>query len=383
MLVNGSVNGAGGGYLSYVAATNTLHLRNDTDTAWSGGVVGSAGVLSNGQVTIGLAGVSVSLSGNDLVLRVPIVFPPSFNGLKNIYLMALDPGGAAPAGWLHKGTFLVDAGLTPPTNLVAQTNGLSVALSWTAAPGALFYQIEAGSTPLASNLGIFNVGTATSVQTSQRAGTYFVRVRAATAPGLSVPSNEVTFVLSPPGACAAPPPPPTGHAVQVANLNVALSWNASAGATSYVLEAGTSSGLANLLNLNVGTATTLAAAGPRGSFFTRVRAVNACGMSGPSNEASFTLGCSAPPVAPTMLTFSKAGSLVTLNWSAAPGAASYRLRVGTAPGLTNLLDADVGGVTGLQANAAGLPPGQYFVRVVAVNACGISAASNEVSIPLP
>jgi hypothetical protein len=383
MLVNGSVNSAGGGYLSYVAATNTLHLRNDTDTAWSGGAVGSAGVLSNGQVTIGLAGVSVSLSGTDLVLRVPIAFQPSFNGLKNIYLMALDPGGAAPAGWLHKGTFLVNAGLTPPTNLVAQTNGLSVALSWTGAPGTLFYQLEAGSTPLASNLGIFNVGTATSVQTSTHAGTYFVRVRAASGPGLSVPSNEVTFVLSPPAACAAPPPPPTGHAVQVANLNVALSWNASAGATSYVLEAGTSSGLANLLNLNVGTATTLAAAGPRGSFFTRVRAVNACGKSEPSNEASFTLGCSAPPVAPTMLTFSKAGSLVTLNWSAAPGAASYRVRVGTAPGLNNLLDADVGGVTGLQANAAGLPTGQYFVRVVAVNTCGISAASNEVSVPLP
>jgi hypothetical protein len=62
---------------------------------------------------------------------------------------------------------------------------------------------------------------------------------------------------------------------------------------------------------------------------------------------------------------------------------SYRLRVGTAPGLSNLLDTDVGGLTALQANAAGLPPAQYFVRVVAVNACGLSGESNEVSIPIP
>ncbi len=84
-----------------------------------------------------------------------------------------------------------------------------------------------------------------------------------------------------------------------------------------------------------------------------------------------------------MLTFSKTGSLVTLNWTAAAGAASYRLRVGTAPGLTNLLDADMGGVTGVQANAAGLPPGPYFARVVAVNACCVSAASKQVSVPVP
>ena len=130
MLVNGSLNGAGGVYLTYVAATNSLFLRNDTDTAWAGAVVGSAGTLSNGQVTIDLAGVSVSTSGTDLVLRVPVVFRPSFNGPKNIYLEAFDPGGAAPAGWLHKGTFFVNAGNSTP-QMVSVDPGSGTGLSRT------------------------------------------------------------------------------------------------------------------------------------------------------------------------------------------------------------------------------------------------------------
>lgn len=274
-------------------------------------------------------------------------------------------------------------GPAAPTNLVAQTSGLTVGLTWTASAGALSYQLEAGSTALASDLAILNVGNVTSLAAPAPAGRYFVRVRAVTAGGLSGPSNEVTFVLAPPGACTSPPLAPTGHAAQVANFNVALSWGASAGATSYVLEAGNATGLANLVNTNIGATTALATVGPPGTFFTRVRAVNACGASVPSNEVSFTLGCSGPPVAPTALTFAKAGSLVTISWSGAAGAVSYRLRVGTAPGLSNLLDADVGGVTALQANVAGLPAGQYFVRVVASNACGVSAPSNEVPIPIP
>lgn len=274
-------------------------------------------------------------------------------------------------------------GPAAPTNLVAQANGLTVALSWTAAPGALSYQLEAGSSALAANLAVFTVGNVTSLLAPAPAGRYFVRVRAVTAAGLSGPSNEVTFVLAPPGACTSPPPAPGGHTAQVAGLNVALSWGGAAGATSYVLEAGSASGLANLFNANVGAATALASAAPAGRYFTRVRAVNACGTSGPSNEVSFTLGCIGPPPAPASLAFSKAGSLVALTWSAAQDAVSYRLRVGTATGLTNLLDADLGAATGLQANAAGLPPGQYFARVVAVNACGVSGPSNEVVIPVP
>lgn len=114
MLINRSVSGAGGVYVTYVSATNSLFLRNDNDTAWAGASVGSVGSLSNAQVTIDLAGVSVSTSGTDLMLRVPVVFQPSFNGPKNIYLEALDPVGTSPGGWLLKGTFFVNSGNSAP-----------------------------------------------------------------------------------------------------------------------------------------------------------------------------------------------------------------------------------------------------------------------------
>ncbi|HEX5216125.1 MAG TPA: kelch repeat-containing protein [Vicinamibacterales bacterium] len=122
VIVNSNLAGANALYLDYTAASNTLALRNVADTAWTAGVVGSAGVLSNGLVSIDLAGVSVSTSATDLVLQVPVIFQPAFNGPKNIYLQALDSGGAAPAGWLHAGTFFVNAGNSAPQAISVSPN---------------------------------------------------------------------------------------------------------------------------------------------------------------------------------------------------------------------------------------------------------------------
>lgn len=82
------------------------------------------------------------------------------------------------------------------------------------------------------------------------------------------------------------------------------------------------------------------------------------------------------PGAPQNFGFSVNGALVALQWGApnAGGApASYIIEAGSAPGLSNLAVAPVGG------NAAQVqaPAGTYFVRIKARNACGMSGASNE------
>jgi predicted phage tail protein len=59
------------------------------------------------------------------------------------------------------------------------------------------------------------------------------------------------------------------------------------------------------------------------------------------------------------------------------------MRVGTAPGVTNLADLDVGATTSLAVNLAGIAPGTYYVRVSAVSACGIGGPSNEVALSVP
>ena len=70
---------------------------------------------------------------------------------------------------------------------------------------------------------------------------------------------------------------------------VTLFWIAAAGApTSYVLEAGSFAGGANVAVSDTGTAATSLTASNvgAGTYFVRVRARNACGTGGASNEAA-------------------------------------------------------------------------------------------------
>jgi hypothetical protein len=145
----------------------------------------------------------------------------------------------------------------------------------------------------------------------------------------------------------------------------------------HLLEAGTGPGLANLTTLTLsGLSTVFDVQAPPGTYFVRLRARNACGTSAPSAEVVVTVGtgCVAPS-APT-LAATVSGQIVTLNWSPPPIGTppyTYTLLAGSSPGSSNLANAPMGALTFFQTNA---PPGTYYVRVVATNACG-SSTSNE------
>jgi hypothetical protein len=133
----------------------------------------------------------------------------------------------------------------------------------------------------------------------------------------------------------------------------------------------------------VGDVTTFAATAGAGTYLTRIRAVNACGVSPPSVEVPVTLGCTAQSVIPAGLTVVKTAGTAVFSWTPPLGALSYRLRVGTAPGAANAADLDVGSGTSLAVSLAGVPPGLYYARVVAISACGVSAPSNDVAVAVP
>jgi hypothetical protein len=196
------------------------------------------------------------------------------------------------------------AGLLAPTapgNLVASAVGSSVTLRWVAPSGGDLptgYIIEAGSLPGAANLANFATGnTSTSFFASGIGnGTYYVRVRALNSAGPSAPSNEATLIVAS-GPCVAPAPPSALTIVSNSGGTVVLSWASASGSpSSYSVEAGSSPGLANLANSDVGLTTTLTATGVgAGTYYVRVRARNACGTSGPSNEIVVTVAAVGTP----------------------------------------------------------------------------------------
>lgn len=103
-----------------------------------------------------------------------------------------------------------------------------------------------------------------------------------------------------PGPGSGAPPAPTLGFVATEPDTFDLSWTASPGATSYLLEGGTFTGSTNLFLTDTGsTATTHHESGaPPNYYYMRVRAKNATGVSEPSNEVQFGLGGKTAPTPP-------------------------------------------------------------------------------------
>jgi sugar lactone lactonase YvrE len=182
--------------------------------------------------------------------------------------------------------------------------------------------------------------------------------------------------------------PPTAFAASVSGHSVALSWTAPASGdapASYVLEAGSSSGLSDLANTDTGSslAALTATDVPAGSYYVRVRARSAAGTSAPSNEIVVTVTgtspCAAAPGAPAALSAVVTGTSLTLTWQAPAGGcapAAYVIDAGSAPGLSNLASFSTGN-NSTSFSAGGIGAGTYYVRVRSSNGGRTSASSNE------
>jgi hypothetical protein len=184
-----------------------------------------------------------------------------------------------------------------PTNLASAVQGSTVSLSWSPGAGTVgpfIYQLEVGSSQGASNLVVTHVASSGLLTNNVPNGLYWVRVRTATAAGMSGPSNEISVQVG----CVAAPPAPMGLQAQASGNTVSIGWQPAAGATGYVLEAGSGPGAADQAVLPLGAAGLVANA-PNGTYYVRVRALNACGSSAPSGEAVVDVGVAGVPVAPT------------------------------------------------------------------------------------
>jgi plastocyanin len=280
-----------------------------TWTAPSGGDAASSYVVEAGSASglidlanfdTGNAAVTLTVTGvpaGSYFVRVRAKTSAGFGNASNEVILTVAGGACTTAPGA-------------PTSLVATVSGTSVSLSWkTAAAGCTptGYVLEAGSASGLSNLANFNTGfTVTSFSASGIApGTYFVRVRAANTGGSSAASNEVTVVTSVPPCTA--PSAPSGLAASVSGATVTLSWTAASGTpTSYHVEIGTASGSSNVSSTDTGsTATSASTTLSAATYFIRVKAVNACGTSSASNEATATTTSTTP--APAVITITSSG----------------------------------------------------------------------------
>jgi hypothetical protein len=149
---------------------------------------------------------------------------------------------------------------------------------------------DAGSAPGLSNIAVYDSGSAdtTFFVAGVPPGTYYVRIRARNAAGISEPSNEIVVRIdgNPTTGVSSCPTlnPPIGLTSTITGSAVRLGWTASAGATSYRIEAGSVPGASDLFNGDVGNLATLEAIVSPGDYWVRVRANSVCRTSAPSRE---------------------------------------------------------------------------------------------------
>jgi hypothetical protein len=258
-----------------------------------------------------------------------------------------------------------------------------LAMDWS--PSALggpatSYIVEAGSGPGRSDIGAINNGTdePTFSYEGVPPGLYYTRVRAVGPGGVSPPSREVAFAAGGPG-CTGPPHAPPFNA-GVSGITVDLNWaHAIGNGSTYRLHAGTALGDASIGTFNLGNATSFSAAAGPGAFFTRMQALNPCGISALTGDHLISVAGVAPP-APPAATSIVAGNTVTIQWNAVPGATGYKLDAGTGPTLANVVSFPTPNTS---LTAPGVPSGTYYVRIFAIGAAGTSFPSNELVVIVP
>lgn len=174
----------------------------------------------------------------------------------------------------------------------------------------------------------------------------------------------------------APPAAPTGLAATAGNAQVALTWNASSGATSYNVKRGTATGGPYPTVFPSTTSSYTDTTAVNGTtYYYVVSAVNSGGESANASEVSATPV--PPPPVPTGLSAVAGNTQVALTWAASTGTTSYNVKRGTvtggpyttisSPTATSYTDSSVVNNT------------TYYYVVSAVNASGESANSSQVS----
>jgi hypothetical protein len=107
VVVNSSLSGYQGCYVSIDPVHKTLLLLDDSAVVWQGPItLPTASTLGNSQCTINGGSSSIGLSGNNATVNLAISFATGFVGAKTVYGYAQAAGGLN-SGWTALGNWTV------------------------------------------------------------------------------------------------------------------------------------------------------------------------------------------------------------------------------------------------------------------------------------
>ncbi|HEY1787403.1 MAG TPA: NPCBM/NEW2 domain-containing protein [Verrucomicrobiae bacterium] len=210
-----------------------------------------------------------------------------------------------------------------PTGLTASP-GEDIVLNWNPSLAAISYNVKRATISGGPYSTIANVPVTTFTDSNVVSGTaYYYAVSAVSGFGESTNSGEVSAA-----PCNVPSPPANVLTVG-SNSLVTITWNSSAGATSYNVYRFT--GSTPPIPIASGLVATHFTDSPVGAAATNyylVTAANACNQSGWS---AFD-GAVTPPAAPTGLTATPGNSEVEIDWNGPAGGAAFNVKRSNANG---------------------------------------------------
>ncbi len=295
---------------------------------------------------------------------------------------ATNAGGTS--GWSTPTWSFTTIVAAPPTpTLSSPTNGLtgvsiSPTLSWNASAGAATYELQVSTSSTFATTVYDNstlTGTSQAISGLSNNTPYYWRVDATNAGGTSGWSTPtwsfMTIVAAP--VLLSPANGSTG-----VSTSLTLSWNPSAGATSYELQVSTSSSFGTTVYDNsslTGTSQVVSGLSNNTLYYWRVSASNAGGTSGWSTVWNFTTIVAAPVLLSPANGSTGISTSPVPSWNASAGATSYELQVSTSSSFGTTVY-DNSSLTGTSQVVSGLSNGTlYYWRVSASNAGGTSGWS--------
>jgi hypothetical protein len=233
----------------------------------------------------------VTLTTSGTSLEVPGVPPGRFY----VRVRAVNASGTSPPSSEFVLTVNADGSgaLAAPGNFTARMNDRRLTMTWADPPTGsvpVSYVVEVGSAARLSNIAMLPLTARSFTFEGVPDGVYFIRVRSRVGAQLSPPSAEVMIVV---GNLPSPPEAPRNLSHSLNGSTLTLSWQLPlfGAPTSYVIDAGTASGLTDIAIFNTGSSALTASFPnvPPGTYYVRVRAQNAQGLSVASNERTITV----------------------------------------------------------------------------------------------